>query len=178
MKPPSSESLAEAAKLYDDIAAIARTLDERDALRDSIEQLHGKALARIAALEDEMKIKDEIHRMDEIAYSEMEAELTAANARITALEAEVICQNKLKSRVMELEAEVSSLKELAQRYHDEAARDLEIRVKTVEVRKAQLRRYGDHVEKCPAHPANWETALPAGACIPDCGWAAIEEGLA
>ena len=43
----------------------------------------------VKELEDEMKIKDEIHRMDEIAYSEMEAELTAANARITALEAEV-----------------------------------------------------------------------------------------
>jgi len=42
------------------------------------------------------KIKDEIHRMDEIAYSEMEAELTAANARITALEAEVAYREEEK----------------------------------------------------------------------------------
>ena len=113
MPDPSPEALAEARRvilsgcedagielmvaapaLIDEcVAAVARALDERD--------------ARIAELEAEVKIKDEIHRMDEIAYSEMEAELTAANARITALEAEVICQNKLKSRVMELEAEVA-----------------------------------------------------------------------
>ena len=49
--------------------------------------------------------------------------------------------------------------------------------KEIERLQAHLRKHGDHIEKCPAHPANWETALPAGACIPNCGWAAIEEGL-
>ncbi|HUW10929.1 MAG TPA: hypothetical protein VM537_14455 [Anaerolineae bacterium] len=77
------------------------------------------------------------------------------------------------ARVKALEAEVSSLKELAQRYHDEAARDLEIRVKTVEVRKAQLRRHGTHTDECASRDARPGSGQPE--C--DCGWAAIEEGL-
>ena len=58
---PSPESLAEAAKLYDDIAAIARTLAERDALHDAViterNLLRGdNALAQklIAALEQQL----------------------------------------------------------------------------------------------------------------------------
>ena len=98
----------------------------------SEERLHNRVLderdARIRELEAEVKIKDEIHRMDEIAYSEMEAELTAANARITALEqqlgdwhddaarvlnedcppdeAHCTCVPHLRDRVKALEAEV------------------------------------------------------------------------
>jgi len=78
------------------------------------------------------------------------------------------CDGAESDRVKALEAEVSSLKELAQRYHDEAARDLEIRVKTVEVRKAQLRRHGTHTGDCKRFGTPPECT---------CGWTAIAEGL-
>jgi len=61
MSDPSPESLAEAAKLYDDIAAIARTLAERDEklitqsrINLDLSTDHEKAKARIAALEAEV----------------------------------------------------------------------------------------------------------------------------
>ena len=98
--------------------------------------------------------------------------LAERNARIADLRNRerlaIIERNSAYDRIALLEAEVSALKELAQRYHDEAARDLEIRVKTVEVRKAQLRRHGTHTGDCKRFGTPPECT---------CGWTAIAEGL-